>query len=64
MVVSRGAVIGIFYACRRTGPWKPVLGEGWARRGESVIVVKKIDVHVNSMGCLGICGQIGQNERS
>ena len=31
MVVSRGAVIGIFYACRRTGPWKLVLGGGVGR---------------------------------
>ncbi len=35
-----------------------------ARRGEPVIVVKKIDVHVNSTGVLGIYGQIGANNRS
>ena len=35
------------------GPWKGVSGEGRARRGESVIVVKKIDVHVNAIGYPG-----------
>jgi hypothetical protein len=39
-----------------TGPWKPVSGEGRARRGLSVIMVKKIDVNVNSTGVLGING--------
>ena len=38
-------------------------GEGRARRGLSVIMVKKIDVTVNSTGILGIYGQIGRNER-
>ena len=47
-----------------TGPWKPVSGEGRARRGLSVIVVKKIDVNVNSTGILGIYGHIDRNERS
>ena len=46
------------------GPWKPVSGEGRARRREPVIVVKKIDVHVHAIGSLGINGQTGQNERS
>ena len=46
------------------GPWKGALGEGRARRGLSVIVVKKIDVNVNSTGTLGIYGQIGANNRS
>ena len=46
-----------------TGPWKGVSGEGRARRWESVIVVKKIDVHVNAIGLLGINGQIGLNKR-
>ena len=32
------------------GPWKGALGEGRARRGLSVIVVKKIDVNVNAIG--------------
>ena len=32
-------------------------GEGRARRRLSVIVVKKIDVNVNSTGILGIYGQ-------
>jgi len=41
-----------------------VSGEGRARRGLSVIVVKKIDVNVNSTGVLGIYGQIGANNRS
>ena len=40
------------------------LGEGRARRKEPVIVVKKIDVNVNSTGILGIYGQIGANDRS
>jgi len=35
-----------------------------ARRRLSVIVVKKIDVNVNSTGILGIYGQIGANNRS
>ena len=39
------------------------LGEGRARRGESVIVVKKIDVHVHHFWGLGISGQPGQNKR-
>jgi len=46
------------------GPWKPVSGEGRARRGLSVIAVKKIDVNVNSTGVLGIYGQTGENNRS
>jgi len=33
-----------------TGPSEGVSGEGRARRGESVIIVKKIDVHVNATG--------------
>ena len=41
-----------------------MLGEGRARRGESVIVVKKIDVNVNAIGILGIYGYIGVNNRS
>ena len=40
------------------GSWEPVSGEGRARRVESVIVVKKIDVHVHVIGSLGINGQI------
>ena len=36
------------------GPWKPVSGEGRARRKESVIVVKEIDVHVHHFWGLGI----------
>jgi len=47
-----------------TGPWKPVSGEGRARRRLSVIMVKKIDVNVNSTGVLGIYGQNGENNRS
>ena len=43
-----------------TGPWKPVSGEGRARRGLSVIVVKKIDVNVNSTGVLGIYVRLAQ----
>ena len=38
-------------------------GEGRARRGKSVIVAKKIDVHVNVIVLLGINGQIGLNKR-
>jgi hypothetical protein len=45
------------------GPWNVVSGEGRARRGESVIVVKKIDVHVHHFCGLGISGQSGQNKR-
>ena len=45
------------------GPRKGVSGEGRARRGEPVIVVKKIDVHVHAIGRLGVCGQTGQNKR-
>jgi len=33
-----------------TGPWKPVSGEGRARRELSVIMVIKIDINVNSTG--------------
>ena len=47
-----------------TGPWKPVSGEGRARRGEPVIMAKKIDVNVNSTGILGIYGQNGENNHS
>ncbi len=39
------------------------LGEGRARCGEPVIVVKKIDVHVHHFWGLGINGQSGQNKR-
>jgi hypothetical protein len=49
MTVPDGVVIGFLF----TGPWKPVSGGGRARRGLSVIVVKKIDVNVNSTGVLG-----------
>jgi len=79
MVVLKSEVIGIFYAWRRPrppspkcfrlwlrrgkGPWKGVLGAGRARRKESVIVVKKIDVHVHHFWGLGISGQPGQNKR-
>jgi hypothetical protein len=45
------------------GPRKGVPGEGRARRGEPVIVVKKIDVHVHHFWGLGISGQPGQNKR-
>jgi len=41
------------------GPWKPVSGEGRARRGEPVIVVRKIDVHVHHFWGLGISGHPG-----
>lgn len=41
---------GFFMPLWLAGPWKGVSGEGRARRGESVIVVKKIDVHVNAIG--------------
>ncbi len=39
------------------------LGEGRARCGEPVIVVKKNDVHVHAIGSLGINGQPNQNKR-
>ena len=45
------------------GSLKPVSGEGRARRKESVIVVKEIDVHVHHFWGLGISGQTGQNKR-
>ena len=72
MTAPEGVEIGVFvYPVRAhsslaglTGPWKPVSGEGRARRGLSVIVVKKIDVNVNSTGVLGIYGQNGANDRS
>ena len=38
-------------------------GEGRERRGESVIVVKKIDVNVTVIGILGIYGGNGENNR-
>ncbi len=60
MAKPEGMEIGIFF----TGPWNGVSGEGRARRGLSVIVVKKIGVNVNSTGVLGIYGQTGRNERS
>jgi len=41
-----------------------VSGEGRARRRESVIVVKKIDVHVHAIGSLGIYGGNSENRRS
>jgi hypothetical protein len=41
------------------GPWRGVSGEGRVRRGEPVIVVKKIDVHVHRFWGLGINGQTG-----
>ena len=40
-------------------PWKGVLVEGRAKRGESVMLVKKIDVNVTQIGSLGISGQTG-----
>lgn len=42
------------------GPWNGVCR---VRRGEPVIVVKKIDVHVHHFWGLGINGQTGQNKR-
>ncbi len=35
------------------------LGEGRARRGEPVIAVRQIDVHVHHFWGLGISGQTG-----
>lgn len=72
MTVPDGIGIGFFvYPVRAhrsltglTGPWKRVSGRGRARRGLSVIMVKKIDVNVNSTGALGINGQNGENNRS
>ena len=40
------------------------LGEGRARRGLSVIMVKKIDVHVHHFWGLGMSAQTGQNKRT
>jgi len=51
--------MGIFYALRCRGSLVGGLGEGRARRGEPVIVVKKIDVHVHHFWGLGIIGQPG-----
>ena len=60
MATPEGVEIGIFLY----GSLEGGLGEGRARRRLSVIVVKKIDVNVNSTGILGIYGQIGANNRS
>jgi hypothetical protein len=46
-----------------SGSLAGALGEGRVRRGEPVIAVKKIDVHVHHFWGLGISGQPGQNKR-